>query len=222
MVVACIALVVALAGTGYAAIKLPAGSVGNLQLRADSVTSSKVRDGSLRPRDFAGGSIGTRGPRGPEGPPGPAGSAGVASGRLGFAARDPASLGAGAVPVSAGATDLIGLDVASGTGGYVSSSGVVSATGPSRLAANAQVVILANAPGATDVACRISLIGSTEQRVIGNYVNTHLLSGTYQPVSVSAGANIESGTYDVRVQCLTAAASVTFHRGNLMAMVAPR
>jgi hypothetical protein len=73
MVVACIALVVALGGTGYAATQLPAksvgraqlrdGAVGNLQirdraitagkLRHDSVTSAALRDGSVRAKHLA-------------------------------------------------------------------------------------------------------------------------------------------------------------------------
>ncbi|MGH2941543.1 MAG: hypothetical protein ACRDLN_02025 [Solirubrobacteraceae bacterium] len=75
--VAYLALFVALGGTSYAAIRLPANSVGTKQLRASSVTSAKVRNGSLRPQDFASGGV-RRGPRGPEGPkgdPGPFGGA---------------------------------------------------------------------------------------------------------------------------------------------------
>lgn len=43
MVVALIALTVALAGTGYAAVNLPKGSVGARQLQKNSVTKSKIR-----------------------------------------------------------------------------------------------------------------------------------------------------------------------------------
>lgn len=75
MVVACIALVIALGGTGYAATQLPPKSVGREQLRngavgnlhvrdgaitsgklkSGAVTSAKVRDGSLRAKDLAAG-----------------------------------------------------------------------------------------------------------------------------------------------------------------------
>ena len=49
MVVACIALLVALAGTSVAAVKIvvPRNSVGALQLKPNSVNTSKVRNGSL-------------------------------------------------------------------------------------------------------------------------------------------------------------------------------
>jgi hypothetical protein len=72
-VVGYLALFIALGGTSYAAVRLPAGSVGTKQLRANAVTSGKVMNRSLRATDFAPGTL-RRGPRGSEGPPGPAGS----------------------------------------------------------------------------------------------------------------------------------------------------
>jgi hypothetical protein len=63
LTVACLALVVALAGTGYAAIRLP----------RNSVTTVQVKDFSLLARDFKRGQL----PAGPQGPAGPAGPAGA-------------------------------------------------------------------------------------------------------------------------------------------------
>ena len=79
MVIATIALLVALAGTGYAASSLPANSVGNKQLQNNAVTSPKVKDHSLLRVDFANGQIpaGRRGSVGPPGPPGAPGTAGA-------------------------------------------------------------------------------------------------------------------------------------------------
>lgn len=71
-VVGYVALFIALGGTSYAAIKLPANSVGTRQVKNSAITSAKVRNGTLRPQDFASGTA-RRGVRGPEGPPGPAG-----------------------------------------------------------------------------------------------------------------------------------------------------
>jgi hypothetical protein len=76
MVIAALALLVALAGTGYAAVTLPANSVGPRQLQNNAVTTSKVKNHSLLKVDFAPGQVST-GPRGPVGPPGPPGSAGA-------------------------------------------------------------------------------------------------------------------------------------------------
>ena len=78
MVVASLALLVALAGTGYAATALPRNSVGNIQLMNNAVTAAKVKNGSLVKADFKAGQVpagrkGAAGPAGPAGPPGPAG-----------------------------------------------------------------------------------------------------------------------------------------------------
>jgi hypothetical protein len=95
MVVACIALMVALGGTGYAAIRLPRNSVGSAQIKTggvkrpdlgrNAVDSSKVAPSSLAASDFAPGQLpqgppGPGGPPGPQGPAGPAGAAGITSG----------------------------------------------------------------------------------------------------------------------------------------------
>jgi hypothetical protein len=86
LVVACVALTVALGGVGYAAVSMPANSVGMLQLKANSVNSSKVLNGSLLRADFAPGQVprgpqglrGVQGATGPAGPIGPAGATGAA------------------------------------------------------------------------------------------------------------------------------------------------
>jgi hypothetical protein len=84
-VIACVALLVALGSTGYAAATLPRNSVGSSQLKngavtntklaTNAVTTSKVKNGSLLRSDFKSGQVPT-GPRGPVGPPGPAGARG--------------------------------------------------------------------------------------------------------------------------------------------------
>jgi Collagen triple helix repeat (20 copies) len=79
MVVACVALFIALGGVTYAAMVLPANSVGTMQLRSNSVTSPKVKDHSLKALDFAAGEIpaAAAGASGSPGPQGPAGAAGI-------------------------------------------------------------------------------------------------------------------------------------------------
>jgi hypothetical protein len=77
LVIACLALAVALSGTGIAAISvLPKNSVGTPQLKANAVISSKVKNGSLLAADFAPGQIpeGAAGPAGAKGPAGPSDS----------------------------------------------------------------------------------------------------------------------------------------------------
>ncbi len=80
--VSLLALFIALGGTSYAVIKLPASSVGNRELKRDAVTGSKIRDGSVAARDLAKDAV-ARGPRGPEGPSGPAGTSGAGGGAPG-------------------------------------------------------------------------------------------------------------------------------------------
>ena len=72
LVIACLALMVALSGTGYAVTVLPRNSVGTTQLKNDAVVSSKVKKGSLLGTDFAPGQLpaGAPGPTGPAGPKG--------------------------------------------------------------------------------------------------------------------------------------------------------
>ena len=53
LVVASLALLIALGGVGYAAVVLPANSVGATQIRAGAVASSEVRKGSLLATDLA-------------------------------------------------------------------------------------------------------------------------------------------------------------------------
>lgn len=69
-VIASVALLLALGGTSIAAVNaLPRNSVGTAQLKANAVTSAKVKNGTLLKADFRSGSL----PAGPAGPQGPAG-----------------------------------------------------------------------------------------------------------------------------------------------------
>ena len=71
-VIAYAALFVALGGTSYAAIKLPANSVGTRQLKKGAVTAAKIKSHSLLAKDFKAGQLrsGAQGPIGPQGPAG--------------------------------------------------------------------------------------------------------------------------------------------------------
>jgi hypothetical protein len=92
MIVAFAALIVSLGGTSYAALQLPAASVGTKQLKRNAVTSQKVKPGSLLLSDFrssqrallvgpeARGPQGAVGPAGPAGLPGPEGAQGLPGG----------------------------------------------------------------------------------------------------------------------------------------------
>src|SRR5918912_1706395 len=79
IVIACVALLLALGGVGWAATALPRNSVGTAQLRNNAVTSRKVKNHSLLRADFKNGQIprGARGPVGPTGATGPKGATGA-------------------------------------------------------------------------------------------------------------------------------------------------
>ena len=76
-VVAYLALFIALGGSSYAAIRLPANSVGSKQIKPNAVRSSDVKNASLAAIDFKAGQL-PAGPRGPQGPPGGRGATGPA------------------------------------------------------------------------------------------------------------------------------------------------
>jgi hypothetical protein len=72
-VIATLALFLALGGASYAAIKLPANSVGSRQIKDGAVSSADIKNHSIKSGDFKGGlPSGPRGPRGAEGARGPA------------------------------------------------------------------------------------------------------------------------------------------------------
>jgi hypothetical protein len=57
MVVACLALLIALGGTSYAAIKLPRNSVGAKQLKRNAVTNPKVKNNAITGAKVAGNTL---------------------------------------------------------------------------------------------------------------------------------------------------------------------
>jgi len=126
LVVAIVALVMSMAGAGYAAIHLPKNSVGHAQLKRNAVTTTNVKDHTLLARDFkkgqlpsGGGKTGKTGPRGhtgrtgktgPQGPPGPSASAVSALG------DPPAGVGAfGAIASTTVSTTVTGRLLVQGT-----------------------------------------------------------------------------------------------------------
>jgi hypothetical protein len=79
-VVGSLALFIALGGVSYAAIKLPKNSVGAQQIKANSITSPKIKGKGLSAADFAKPSgpaaAAIQGDPGPQGPKGPKGDEG--------------------------------------------------------------------------------------------------------------------------------------------------
>src|SRR3954469_23490103 len=82
-VTATLALFVALGGSSYAALKLPRNSVGSAQIRRGAVSTSELRDRSVRLRDInRSARTALRGQQGPAGAAGPQGPAGAPAAKL--------------------------------------------------------------------------------------------------------------------------------------------
>ena len=117
--IAWIALFVALGGVSYAAVKLPANSVGTRQLKRNAVTSSRVKNRSLLAVDFRRGQLprGAKGSAGPQGPAGPKGDSGAA-GPIGPSSASEIEV-AGPVAASAGAATTVATLSGLSAGAYV-------------------------------------------------------------------------------------------------------
>lgn len=133
LVVSLVALFVALGGTGYAAIVLPANSVGAKQIKKSAVTTAKVKDASLLAADFKSGQLpagqqGAKGDTGPAGPQGPKGDT-VPAGPQG-AKGDTGPAGLQGAKGDTGATGPQGPKGDTGPAGAQGPKGDTGATGP--------------------------------------------------------------------------------------------
>src|SRR5436190_12477077 len=70
-VISLVALLVALGGTGYAAVSLPRNSVGTAQIKNEAVTKAKINKKTIASLKGNRGPAGARGSEGPTGPAGP-------------------------------------------------------------------------------------------------------------------------------------------------------
>ena len=108
LAIALLALVIAIAGAGYAVVALPRNSVGTPQIKNAAVNSAKVKDKSLLARDFKPGQL-PRGAQGDEGPPGPVGATGPTGAQGPAGPEGPAGpQGATGAQGTPGATGAIG------------------------------------------------------------------------------------------------------------------
>jgi hypothetical protein len=115
LVVSVIALSVALGGTGYAAIVLPANSVGKEQIKKNAVTAAKVKNRSLLAVDFKAGQLpagptGATGPKGEKGEKGEKGDPGTVDTSNFYSKGESDSRFLGAAAKAADADKLDGLD----------------------------------------------------------------------------------------------------------------
>ena len=220
LVVSCVALAVALGGTGYAVTKLPKNSVGGTQIKSNAVTSSKVKNGSLLAADFKSGELSAfvatqslRGETGATGATGETGATGPAGPTGATGATGPAGPTASATASSSNIIALTGgaayAEVARLTTGSPTTGALV-------LPQAMRVFVMAdvNAYKGTGVA---TSVGNMTCRVryapVGGSFTTlgPLPSVTFPDVpagyavweslSVNAAVDLAAGSYDFQVQC---------------------
>ncbi|HUO72698.1 MAG TPA: collagen-like protein [Solirubrobacteraceae bacterium] len=127
MVVALVALFVALGSGAYAAITLPANSVGTKQLKNRAVTAQKVKTHSLLSSNFKPGQL-PQGPKGDPGPKGDKGDKGVtgASGPSGPGATFKGAWKTTNQTIGSGCTTYLNVSIYASTPGTVMVTGQIS------------------------------------------------------------------------------------------------
>jgi len=223
-VIASAALLVALGGTGVAAVAvtLPANSVGTAQLQANAVNSSKVQDFSLKKTDFVPGQLpagktGKTGPAGHVGPTGPAGPAGTPG-----TPGTPGTAGATGATGPAGSGATLDTKFATGTAAAISTgnsafSDVPGATTSVTVPAGATANIVATftgesacyGGGAVNGYCSVRILvdGSEATPVVGTDFAFDSTNGgtetfsSWESHSVTRIAtNVPAGSHTVTVQ----------------------
>jgi len=223
LVVSCVALAVALGGTGYAVTKLPKSSVGGTQIKSNAVTSSKVKNGSLLAADFKSGELsafvagaglrgetgatGATGETGATGATGPAGATGAtgATGPAGPTASATAeSSNLVSLPVPSAYTEVIRLTTASTT------SGALVLPSAMRVFVMADVNAYKGTPQSTTVGnmtCRVrwapvggsfSTLGAPPSITFPDVPAGVVV---WESLSVNASVDLPAGSYDFVVQC---------------------
>ena len=204
--IALLALFIALGGTSYAAIKLPANSVGSAQLKNKAVTPKKVSPAAVKlfkGKRGAKGATGATGSQGPIGPQGGQGLTGPPGGTAWSFFTD--DTGSGAEDPIATDTTVLSLPTTGITTGF--NAGLIG---------TATLTLTQTGIGASEVACRLSFQGESTPE-ISQRVTMGGTVGDIKPLSLTgATASRPPGTYDVNVICTeTGAGSTGFRAGAL-------
>jgi hypothetical protein len=189
-VTATLALVVALGGTSYAAIKLP----------ANSVTSKTVKDRSLLSKDFKRGQIpaGKTGPAGAAGPVGPQGAQGF-PGPAGVTASAYKSTDAGPA-IQTGASQTLETLTLPGGGNWVVTAKFIANN-------------TTNPAPATDATldCSLTIGGATKDSLGSGGTDLGVGAGEHTLTGAGVGS-------DAAVVCTTTAASGSYSAISLTAL----
>jgi len=222
--IALVALFVALGGTSYAALKLPANSVGSKQIKKNAVNSAKVKNSSLLKSDFKSGQLpaGPAGPRGSQGTPGSQGGQG-AKGVPGptassFASHDPMDF-----PVGNGIDTQV-ITLTDGTDGR--SGGLLNVPFNARVVVSASL-LFSTTPGGSpgQVFCRSKIAPDGGGYTTISQQTRSRVDGSIQ-VPIAAAVDVGPGVYNVQVACYyfggVAPPPVTFEKGDLTVVATAR
>lgn len=224
LVVSCVALAVALGGTGYALTTLPKNSVGTAQIKKDAVTGAKIKAGSVEASDLKAGVLakaaGTRGETGPRGETGATG----ATGPSGVTASAAASTTVAVSNLPASAVPVVALGAAQQTANR-RSTGAITVSAASRLMISASAVVRQSSGSGGVATCSIRVDGTPVGVVNSNYGESGAVTlgalGDYATVSLSAMAPVAAGTHDVELACvhvLISGGTTDFVQGTIWAV----
>lgn len=216
LIVAIIALVFAMGGTGYAVSQLPRSSVGTQQLKRDAVTSPKIKDGAIAAADLSAAARAAL--TGQKGDPGPSGVTGMAAVRYSGLGRN----------LDIFVTDVLALQPASASGDRRSTGGI-TVTRDSRLVMTYAITLEQFTGGAAPTAMCGLYLGdeavTDAANGIGN-LNLTTMQGIGQvPLMGTGSITVPAGTHDVSVRCATMPAAtptaqVVFRYGTLTVIAA--
>ncbi|HYT81973.1 MAG TPA: hypothetical protein VEK86_00880 [Gemmatimonadales bacterium] len=236
LIISVIALIMATSGVGSAGKSMVLGHKKTERAAAAGkpfITGAHIVPNTIQTSDLSRAAVtalkGDQGPAGPQGQAGPAGAQGPAGppgagSTVAFASRDVGG-SPEAVPVGATNAGVLNLDIPGGTAGYVSSSGVITATGPSRLVATADVTLRNDSSFTSTFICRLARFtaGQGDQLPFGIQADSQAAAGAQATLPLTAGLDVGPGSYNVRVQCFTfgVSAPIVFIRGNLTVTLSP-
>lgn len=205
-VVATAALFLALGGGAYAAVKLPASSVGTKQIKRSAVISSKVKNRSLLKADFKSGQLpkGSKGDRGAVGPPGPSASS--------FSSHDPSP----DVEIGTVETQVITL-----TDG--SNAGLLTIGFGGRILANGSIFVENQSAATRIVFCRLKIAPQGGAFTpISRQTASSVPSVAQVQIPLAGAVDEPAGAYNVQVACLSDGTNTVFRQGDLTALATAR
>lgn len=220
--IALLALIVALGGTSYAAVKITGkdvrdGSLTGADLKNGSVTGADVKDGSLAARDFGSGQLprtargadGPTGPQGPAGPPGPQGAQGEPgpAGPQGIRGRFPTRFN------SSGEGRPLTEDFVAVV------SGKITLQAPGTIYTHGTAEISGTAGGDDRGSCRTRVTrpdgGASLSIPISATVPEASGGGRTSTTAIGASSAAVPGEYGVALECTEGAGSASFVKGDL-------